>query len=160
MFKLFIAIILFFIATFANAATLMVKVSFTGNEHQITDAWLVEQNLPSNFQLKGQNNDIKFDLLDENNKLLTSSYANQPAPVFGAYILATEQEKQQLDKLNFFPVKGSYYLRIPQYNINMKSIRLSYTSDIKLKNIDKVQAKDVSTIVTNKKYSLTRVQYK
>jgi hypothetical protein len=158
--KLFITIVLFFIATFGNAATLMVKVNFSGNEHQIADAWLVEQDLPSNFRLKGRNNDIKFDLLDENNKLISSSYANQPAPVYGAYILATEQEKQQLNERKLPRVKGSYYLRIPHYQINMNSIKLSYIPDIKLKSIDKTLATAISRRVTNKEYSLTKVQFK
>ncbi len=159
MFKLFTAIILFFIATFGNAATLMVKVNFTGNEHQITDAWLVQQNLPGNFHLKGRSNDIKFDLLDEDNNLISSSYANQPAPIYGAYILASEQEKQQLNERKTPRVKGSYYLRIPHYQSNMNSIKLSYTSDIKLKN-HKALAKEVRKRMTNKEYSLTKLQFK
>ncbi len=160
MYKLFIATVFYCIATVGNAATLMVQVNFSGNEHQITDAWLIAQDLPSNFHLKGRSNDIKFDLLDENNNLISSSYANQPAPVYGAYILATEQEKQQLNERKRPSVKGSYYLRIPHYQINMNSIKLSYTSDIKLKNNDKALAKDVSRRMTNKEYSLTTVQFK
>jgi len=159
MFKLFIAIILFFIATFGNAATLMVKVNFSGNEHQIADAWLVKQDLPSNFHLKGRSNDIKFDLLDENNNLISSSYANQPAPIYGAYILATEQEKQQLNERKTPRVKGSYYLRIPHYQSNMNSIKLSYTSDKNLKN-NKTLAKAVIIKKKNNEYSLTKVQFK
>ncbi len=160
MFKFLIAIILFFIATFGNAATLMVQVNFSGNEHQITDAWLVEQELPSNFHLKGRNNDIKFDLLDKNNNLISSSYANQPAPVYGAYILATEQEKLQLNERKRPPLKGSYYLRIPHYQSNMNSIRLSYTADIKFTNNDKALVKVASKRGVYKKYLLTKVKFK
>jgi len=110
MIKLLFSVVLFFIATFGNAATLMVKVNFSGNDHQIADAWLIEQDLPSNFHIKGRSNDIKFDLLDEKNNLISSSYANQPAPTYGAYILATAQEKLQLKERKRPPLKGSYSL--------------------------------------------------
>jgi len=160
MYKLFITAVLCCIATMANAATLMVKVNFSGNEHQIADAWLIEQDLPSNFHLKGRNNDIKFDLLDKNNKLISSSYANQPAPIYGAYILATEQEKQKLRKHKQLQPKGSYYLRIPHYNNEMASIRLLYTANTKSKTINKVIATAVSKSVINREYSLTKVQFR
>jgi len=168
MFKLFITSVLYFSATFTNAATLMVKVNFSANKHQVVDAWLVEANLPGHFRIKGRSNDIKFDLLDKNKNLISSIYANQPAATYGAHLFATEQEKQQLGNSPSRPLKGTYYLRIPRYQGNMASIKVSSTPDIKSKNKNKILAAKVSKKVTervakrviNKEYNLTKVTFK
>jgi len=157
MFKNLIAITFYCIATYTYSATLMVQVDFNGNQHQVVNAWLVEQDLPANFRLKGRSNDIQFDLLDEKNQLISSSFTNQPAPIYGAYILATEQEKQQLNEHKLPNKKGSYYLRIPHYQKRMNSIQLSDTSKV---NANKVFNENDIQRVLNRPYLLTDLQIK
>jgi len=137
----------------------MVQVDFNGNEHQVVHAWLVKQDLPANFRLKGRSNDIQFDVLDQKKQLISSSFANQPAPIYGAYILATEQEKQQLSEHKLPSEKGSYYLRIPNYQKRMNSIQLSYASKVMLGSKEINSAIDSSEKVVNKAYSLATVQF-
>ena len=160
MMKLLIASFLYCVSVYCYSATLMVQVDFTDDDHQVVNAWLVAQDLPANFHIKGQNNDIKFDLLDDKNNLISSSYANRPAPVYGAYILATAQEKKQL-QLNAIPKdKGSYYLRIPQYQNNMQAIQLSYQSSKKQRSASKTSVATPSTRIVNKAYSLASLRNK
>jgi len=138
----------------------MVQVDFNGDGHKIANAWLVDQDLPANFHIKGRSDDIKFDLLDDKNKVISSSYANSPAPIYGAYILATEQEKKQLNHNAIPNKKGSYYLRVPQYQKHMKSIQLSYIPKVEKHLVDQITAETVSARVVNKAYSLAVISTK
>lgn len=160
MLKLFIAISFYCVAVFGNTATLMVQVNFSGNDHEVVDAWLVEQDLPANFRLKGRNDDIRFDLLDVNKDLISSSYTNQPAPIYGAHILATTEEKQQLGKQKSLVVRGSYYLRIPHYKKAMNTILLSPSLKVKSQIASKKITQSESQRLKNKGYSLTKLQFK
>jgi len=126
MIKLFLIISLMCTSAYSYSATLMVHVDFKNHQHQVINAWLVDKELPTNFFIKGRNDDIKMDILDYQNNLLTSYYANNPSSIYGAYILATEEEKKQLNKLTLQNNKGSYYIRVPNYNSSMKSVQLSY----------------------------------
>jgi len=128
MIKLFLIISLMCTSAYSYSATLMVHVDFKNNQHQVINAWLVDKELPTNFFIKGRNDDIKMNILDYQNNLLTSYYANNPSSIYGAFILATEAEKDKLNTLNLQKSEGSYYFRIPNYNSSMRSIQLSYFS--------------------------------
>lgn len=165
MFKFLVATFFSCLAVQSDAATLMVQVDFTDNKHQITSAWLVKEDLPGNFRLQGRKDDVQFDLLDENNGLISSHFANQPTPIYGAYILATEKEKQQLSQqLNQQKLsndKGSYYLRVPNYQPHMKAIQLSYQPRVQsTATTKKNQISTPSKKVIHHVFSLASLQLK
>ncbi len=113
-----------------EAATLMVKIDFIEQEHEIVKTWLIDQDFPSSFHLKGRNDDIQFNVLDKKSRAISTYFANRIAPVSCAHILATDEEKQRLGHQHLTHNKGSYYLRIPNYQPNMQAIRLSYRPKI------------------------------
>ena len=160
MYKLLITALFSCLAFSIHATTLMVQVNFDNDVHQIVDAWLVKQDLPANFHLKGRNDDIRFDLLDGNSQLISANYANRPAPIYGAFILATEQEKQQLNQQKLANKKGSYYLRIPNYQPKMRSIQLSYQPQVQLASTDKNQLNRSAKRITKRAYYLDNLTVK
>lgn len=127
MFNKFICMCLLSLATFSCfSKTLMVKVKFNQEQHTISDAWLLKEDFPSSFMLKNKADNIQYLLLNKQNKTLKSGFVNRPLARYGAFILASPSEKKQLKSFADVESSGHYYIRIPHYESDMKSIQLKY----------------------------------
>ncbi|MDM3869803.1 hypothetical protein QSV34_00405 [Porticoccus sp. W117] len=121
-----LAVVLVLCAPVSLAQTLMVKVVVDGEQHQVVDAWLLEQDYPPNFQRPGQGRKIDYHLMNSNQRIEITGQVDYPALAVKACLLASEEERQNLAERNLVETKGTYFIRIPGYTDDLVSLQLSY----------------------------------